>query len=187
MHVHDDIAIIKLVLAGRKEAYGLLVNRYQGYVFTLCLRYVHEREVAEEVAQDVFVKAYRNLADFRGQSKFSTWLYTIVHSTCLTQLRKRKADTILPGDEHLEPLNAGEHTVQQTESHTRKKVLNEAIGHLPEAEAEALTLYYLAEQTIDEIAIITGTTAGNVKVRLHRARQKLKGILQTARYAGELR
>ena len=69
-----------------------LVNRYQNYVFTLALRMIKNREDAEEVAQDVFIKAYRYLADFRGASKFSTWLYTIVNNTCITFLRKKKLE-----------------------------------------------------------------------------------------------
>src|SRR3954467_5276953 len=91
----DDIAVIQMVLQGQQAAYATLVERYQQYVFTLAMRYVNNRELAEELSQDVFVKAYRCLADFKGHSKFSTWLYTIVNSTCLSQLRKKKDDTVL--------------------------------------------------------------------------------------------
>ena len=75
----NDNEIISKVLDGDQQAYAVLVNRYQNYVFTLTLRIMKTREDAEEVAQDVFIKAYRSLADFRGASKFSTWLYTIVN------------------------------------------------------------------------------------------------------------
>ncbi|HJS55905.1 MAG TPA: sigma-70 family RNA polymerase sigma factor, partial [Chitinophagaceae bacterium] len=85
-----DNEIISRVLQGEQNAYAELVNRYQNYVFTLILRMIKSREDAEEVAQDVFVKAYRSLADFRGESKFSTWLYTITNTTCITFLRKKK-------------------------------------------------------------------------------------------------
>src|SRR5580700_8772213 len=90
----DDFAIIQQVLQGQHAAYAVLVGRYQSYVFTLAMRYVNNRETAEELAQDVFVKAYRYLADFKGNSKFSTWLYTIVNSTCLSHLRKKKEQSI---------------------------------------------------------------------------------------------
>src|SRR5678810_1393336 len=79
-------------LKGEQNAYAELVNRYQAYVFTLTLRMIKSREDAEEVAQDVFIKAYRSLADFRGESKFSTWLYTIANTTSITFLRKKKLD-----------------------------------------------------------------------------------------------
>ena len=85
-----DNEIISRVLKGEQNAYAELVNRYQAYVFTLTLRMIKSREDAEEVAQDVFIKAYRSLADFRGESKFSTWLYTITNTTCITFLRKKK-------------------------------------------------------------------------------------------------
>src|ERR1044071_6325497 len=89
---HNDTEIISQVLNGDQQAYALLVNRYQNYVFTLALRFTRNREDAEEVSQDIFIKAYKALADFRGASKFSTWLYTIVNTTCITFLRKKKLD-----------------------------------------------------------------------------------------------
>jgi RNA polymerase sigma factor (sigma-70 family) len=88
----NDTEIINQVLGGNQQAYALLVNRYQEYVFTLVLRIVKNREDAEEVSQDVFIKAYKNLNSFRGDSKFSTWLYTIVNNTGISFLRKRKLE-----------------------------------------------------------------------------------------------
>ena len=90
----DDIALIQIILQGQQPAYGVIVKRYESYVFTLVMRFVNNRELAEELAQDVFVKAYRYLADFKGNSKFSTWLYTIVNTTCLSHLRKKKDETV---------------------------------------------------------------------------------------------
>src|SRR5258706_12960697 len=95
----NDNEIISKVLNGDQQAYAGLVNRYQNYVFTLTLRIVKNREDAEEVAQDIFIKAYKYLADFRGASKFSTWLYTIVNNTCITFLRKKKLNILSLGNE----------------------------------------------------------------------------------------
>src|SRR3712207_2415735 len=93
MHTEPtDIEIISRVLKGDQQAYAVLVERYKNYVFTIVLRYVKSREDAEEVAQDVFVKAYRALADFKGTAKFSTWLYTVTTTTCLTFLRKNRPE-----------------------------------------------------------------------------------------------
>src|SRR5437868_15127602 len=87
-----DSDIIIQVVKGDQNAYATLVERYQNYVFTIVLRFVKSREDAEEVAQDIFIKAYRSLADFKGNSKFSTWLYTVTTTTCITFLRKKRID-----------------------------------------------------------------------------------------------
>ncbi|MBC7552684.1 MAG: RNA polymerase sigma factor [Taibaiella sp.] len=176
----DDIAVIQMVLQGNQPAYAILVSRYQGYVFTIALRYVGQRELAEELAQDVFVKAYRCLAGFKGYSKFSTWLYTIAHTTCLSYKRKKQAETLLPGEDamqHMAESLATEPQISRLEQQGQKQLIEEAISRLPAAEAEVITLYYLAGQTVEETAAITGLTAANVKVRLFRARQKLKALL----------
>ena len=96
-----DSEIISRVLQGDQPAYAELVNRYQNFVFTIALRYAGNREDAEEIAQDIFVKAYRSLADFRGASKFSTWLYTIVTTSCITFLRKKRLETQSLDDERV--------------------------------------------------------------------------------------
>jgi RNA polymerase sigma factor (sigma-70 family) len=180
----DDIAVIKLVLQGNQAAYASLVTKYRQYVFTLVMRYVTNREAAEEISQDVFVKAYRNLADFRGNSKFSTWLYTIVNTTCLSHLRNKKHNTILLSHDKMVTLTdqtgPGEQPAQTLEKKTQKQWIDNAIKHLPETDAQIITLFYQADQTVEEIGQITGLTTSNVKVRLFRARQKLKEILTPA-------
>src|SRR5882757_6948524 len=88
-----DIELIDLSLAGNQAAYADLVKRHQRFVFTLALRFAKGREDAEEITQDCFVKAYRSLAQFQGGSKFSTWLYSIVYTTAMTFLRKKRLDT----------------------------------------------------------------------------------------------
>lgn len=185
----NDIAVIEQVLQGQQSAYAMLVNKYQQYVFTLVMRYVNNREVAEELAQDVFVKAYRYLADFKGQSKFSTWLYTIVHTTCLSHLRKKPENTILTEQDKLvaisDEYSPGQQPSDVLEQKTQKHLLANAMKHLPKTDAELLTLFYQAEQSVNEIGIILGLTESNVKVRLLRARQKLKEILES-RYKNEI-
>lgn len=184
----DDFAVIQMVLQGRQAAFATLVARYQQYVFTLVMRYVHSREIAEELAQDVFIKAYNNLGSFKGESKFSTWLYTIVHTTCLSYLRKKNNSAVLLEEEKMVALHdASHHELPSTkmEQNSRKAALNNAIKQLPEADAEVLTLFYEGSQSVEEIGVITGMTIANVKVRLFRARQKLKEIVET-KYKQEL-
>jgi RNA polymerase sigma-70 factor (ECF subfamily) len=141
------------------------------------LRFVENREDAEEVAQDVFVKTYRSLADFRGESKFSTWLFTIARTTCISFLRKRKPDTLSLDNERTglqaENRESG-FRANLIEQKSRHAMLNEAIGMLGPDDSQVLTLFYKGEQTLEEIGRIMGMESNTVKVKLHRARQRLK-------------
>jgi len=179
----SDIEIISRVLKGEQSAYAELVNRYQNYVFTLTLRFIKSREDAEEVAQDIFVKAYRSLADFRGASKFSTWLYTIVNTTCITFLRKKKLDIhSLDNEKIFETVQNQDSgfNANQVEQKSKVHMVNSAINMLGADDAEVLTLFYKAEQSLEEISRILGMETNAVKVRLHRARQRLKEKMETS-------
>ena len=172
-----DNEIISRVLQGEQNAYAELVNRYRGYVFTLVLRMVKSREDAEEIAQDVFVKAYRSLADFRGESKFSTWLYTITNTTSITFLRKKKLEVHSLDNEKV--FQAADNKDSGFRANlvgqkSRVNMVNEAIAMLSPDDAEIITLFYKAEQNLEEISKILRLETNTVKVRLHRARTRLK-------------
>ena len=172
-----DNEIISRVLKGEQNAYAELVNRYQAYVFTLVLRMIKSREDAEEVAQDVFIKAYRFLADFRGESKFSTWLYTIANTTSITFLRKKKLDVhSLDNEKVFEVADSKDSGFRANlvEQKSRVNMVNEAIALLSPDDAEIITLFYKAEQNLEEISKILRLETNTVKVRLHRARTRLK-------------
>jgi RNA polymerase sigma-70 factor, ECF subfamily len=176
-----DNEIISKVLKGEQNAYAELVNRYQAYVFTLVLRMIKSREDAEEVAQDVFIKAYRSLADFRGESKFSTWLYTIANTTSITFLRKKKLDVhSLDNEKFFEVADSKDSGFRANlvEQKSRVNMVNEAITMLSPDDAEILTLFYKAEQNLEEIARILRVETNTVKVRLHRARARLKDKME---------
>lgn len=172
-----DNEIISRVLQGEQNAYAELVTRYQGYVFTLVLRMIKSREDAEEVAQDVFVKAYRSLADFRGESKFSTWLYTIANTTSITFLRKKKLEIhSLDNEKVFEAADSRASGLRAdiVEQKSRINMVNQAITMLSPDDAEIITLFYKAEQNLEEIAKILRIETNTAKVRLHRARTRLK-------------
>jgi len=174
---HHDNEIISNVLNGDQKAYALLVDRYQNYVFTLALRFTKNREDAEEVAQDIFVKAYRALGDFKGNSKFTTWLYTIANNTCITFLRKKRLEVhSLDKDGVFEVADSQDSGLRanQVEAKSRISMVNNAIAMLNPDDAEVITLFYKSEQSLDEIAQILGIEANTAKVRLHRARSRLK-------------
>ena len=173
----NDNEIISKVLSGDHAAYAVLVDRYQNYVFTLVLRMVKNREDAEEIAQDVFIKAYKYLADFRGASKFTTWLYTIVNNTSITFLRKKKLDIhSLDNEKVFEVADSRDSGMRAdlVEQKSKQAMVSKAIAMLSPDDAEIITLFYKAEQSLDEIAGILGLESNTAKVRLHRARTRLK-------------
>lgn len=176
-----DTDIIQQVLQGNQSAYATLVNRYQNFVFTIVLRYIKAREDAEEVAQDVFVKAYRSLADFKGTSKFSTWLYTITTTSCITALRKKKLEIHSLDNEKVfavaDNIDGGMRA-NEIEQKSRVSMVNKAIQLLSPEDAQIITLFYKGEQSLDEIAQALGKEVNAVKVQLHRARTRLKDKMQ---------
>lgn len=176
-----DTEIIGLVLQGDQNVYAVLVERYQNIVFTIVLRYIKSREDAEEVAQDIFIKAFRSLADFKGTAKFSTWLYTITTTTCITFLRKKRLDVQSLDNEKVfasaDNIDGGMYA-NQVEQKSRINMVNEAIRLLNPDDAQVITLFYKGEQTLEEIAQILGKEQNTVKVQLHRARGRLKDKME---------
>jgi RNA polymerase sigma factor (sigma-70 family) len=184
-----DELIIQQVLNGDRPKFAVLVERHQNYVFSLVLRFTPNREDAEEISQDVFVKAFRSLADFRGDSKFSTWLFTIARTTCLSFLRKKKLDIQSLDNERtgiqVENRESGFHA-NQVEQKSRHAMLNQAIMMLSPDDAQVLNLFYKGDQTLEEIGKIMQLESNTVKVKLHRARHRLKEKIEKY-FANEVR
>jgi RNA polymerase sigma-70 factor (ECF subfamily) len=173
----SDIDLISQVLQGDRMAYAEIIKKHQRFVFTLALRFSKCREDAEEIAQDSFIKAFRALATFKQNAKFSTWLYSIVYTTAMTFLRKKKLDTQSIDDEtsliQLEAYSS-DHTVIDVEHKSKMQFVNLAISQLSPLDAAIITLFYQGEQSLEEIAQALGMESNTVKVKLHRARQRLK-------------
>lgn len=168
--------LIQRILGGDSRAFGQLVEHYRHMVFTVCMRVLRDREDAEEAAQDAFVKAFQNLQRFAGQSKFSTWLYTIAYRCAVTRGRRRK-----PATRSLDEINAGHQPETGMAGNPQEELrhhLSRALGRLSPEDASILSLYHLEEQSVEEIVTITGLGASNVKVRLMRARRKLETVLR---------
>jgi len=176
-----DLALITAILAGQTADYAVLVKRHQRFVFTLAMRFAKNREDAEEIAQDCFVKAYRALGTFKQTSKFSTWLYTITYTTAMTFLRKKRLDTqSINDDEHvLQIANSGtDFDANTVEKKSNYAYLNQAIAMLLPDDAAIITLFYKGEQSLEEIGEALRMEPNTVKVKLHRARHRLKEKLQ---------
>jgi RNA polymerase sigma factor (sigma-70 family) len=177
----SDIELIEHTLAGNQAAYADLVKRHQRFVFTLALRFTRVREDAEEVAQDCFTKAYRSLASFQGQAKFTTWLYSIVYTTSMTFLRKKRVVTDSLDDENAyiqAESQASVYDVNTAENKSRSFYLNQAIEQLLPDDAAIITMFYKGEQSLEEIAVAMNMETNTVKVKLFRARQRLKEKLE---------
>jgi RNA polymerase sigma factor (sigma-70 family) len=180
MSLTTDQQLIEQTLKGDTSSFGKLVERYQDFVFTIAYRIMKVREEAEEVAQDSFIKAYESLNSFRGESKFSSWLYSIAYRKALDALRKNKKykaseiiDDITEGE-----VSGIEDALHYLEDEERKKAIQDCILKLSEDEATIITLYYFQDQSVREISTITGLSEDNIKVKLYRSRKKLFGFLK---------
>lgn len=180
MSTLEDQHYINLVIQGDSNSFAVLVNRYKDMIFTLALKMVKNREEAEEVAQDTFIKIYNSLSKFKGDSKFSTWTYKIAYNTCLDRLKKnKKEDLNISIDEfssHL--IKTMDTALSALEDKERKQTIQKCLNLLPGDESFLLTLFYFEDQNLEEIGKVMNISANNVKVKLFRSRQKLAVILR---------
>ncbi|HET6543105.1 MAG TPA: sigma-70 family RNA polymerase sigma factor [Chryseolinea sp.] len=166
---------IERILAGEQHLYAEMVDKYKSYAYTIAQKILQNRPDAEEATQDAFIKAYHHLKGFNQQSKFSTWLYRIVFNTAISYKRRSKQQFQSLENTFVEYRGEGEGMLEKTD---RKKFLNLAMAKLNEADRTALSLFYLQEFSLEEIAEITGMPANTAKVRIHRARLRLADELK---------
>lgn len=183
----NDQYYIAKVLNGDPQAYTFLVNKYKDMVFTLAVRMLRNNEEAEEVAQDAFVKAYAKLNKFKGDSKFSTWLYKVVYNTSLDKLKKLKKDALVVPIENVteRSLHTIDNALEQMQNKERTVAIQQCIALLSADERALLTLFYFDEMSLKEIAEVTATSVNNLKVKLFRSRKKLAAIIE-AKVAPEI-
>ena len=180
MEYKKDIFYIEQVLEGNINAFSHLVDLHKDKAFNLALRIAGNREEAEEIAQDAFLKAYRSLGKFKRHSSFSTWLYRIVYNTSISLVRTRKKG-ILSVDEFPADVidflsySSNEH---EAENEYRNSLVNFALQKISEDERALVSLYYYDDLKIEEISDITGISRQNIKVKLFRARQKMMEIIE---------
>ncbi|MFC2116094.1 RNA polymerase sigma factor [Bacteroidota bacterium] len=180
VELEQDNIYIKSVLDGDRNAFAYLVDKYKTMVFSLALRITKNREEAEEIAQEAFIKAFQSLKSYQGKAKFSSWLYRIVYNTGISHIRKLEQGT-LPIDETNVPESLYVESKKNYESLSeaeRKKYLEMALDSLGEDERVIIVLYYYEERDIEEIAGIAGITKTNTKVKLFRARKKMLMVLE---------
>lgn len=180
MSQKEDQHYIEAVISGDTRAYSVLVDRYKHMVFTLAAKILKNHEEAEEVAQDVFVKAYTALNKFKGDSKFSTWLYKIAYYRSLDILKKQKRSlqtSSIDSDTEYH-LSSMENALDGMEANEKKVAIKGAIDELPNDDGIVITLHYFEELSLKEIADIMNLEANTVKVRLFRSRKRLAELLK---------
>lgn len=180
MTINDDQYIINQILGGDTQAFSVLVDRYKDLVFTLALRMLKHREEAEEVSQDVFIKVYKSLHKFKGDSKLSTWVYKVTYNTCLDAIKKhkRKHKEVQIDKYDAYDIAFVDDALERLEKVDRENTIHACIDALASDDSFILTLYYFKELSLEEIAKITGLKTNNVKVKLHRARKRLAAVLK---------
>lgn len=176
----NDQHYINLIINGDTTAFNVLVDRYKDLVFTLTLRMLKNREEAEEVSQDTFIKAYKSLNRFKGDSKFSTWIYKIAYNTSLDRLKMNKKflNNVVINEFTEHQLKTIDNALDNLENKEREQAIQDCIALLPSDDGFLLTLYYFEEQSLEEISKAMGLTPNNIKVKLFRSRKKLASILK---------
>jgi RNA polymerase sigma-70 factor, ECF subfamily len=175
----EDAAVVELVRAGDTEAFSRLVRRYHGKVFQLCYGYLGATDRAEDAAQESFIKAFRRLAQFRGDAAFSTWLYRLTANHCLDLLRSRTRQKTDSWDQMLETQGERAEALLQPPpapeelSEDLKTAVTAALAELKPEYRTILTLREMQELSYEEMAAVLDTSLDSVKARLRRARQQL--------------
>ena len=187
MELYTDTYYIQRIQAGDVACFACLLDKYSRPIHSLILKVVQNQEEAEELAQDTFMKVFKNLASFKGDCSFSTWIYRIAYNTAVSETRRRKREWAcidqarlanLP-DSEAERMDAWEGRQEYLDALTR------AVGELEPEERALVTLFYYEEYSVSECAGITQMSESNIKVRLHRIRKKLYILVNTQLHGSE--
>lgn len=184
----SDEELIPLILSGQQQAFTVIMQRNERLLRFVLNRYLTDEEAVKEVIQDTFLRAYRFLADFRSESKFSTWLTRIAVSLAISRLRARRYAAWESWEDYKaarpdEAYDGGAFM----EKEEAMRMLRQAVSRLTPHDATALELFYFREQSIEEISHLTGWTVSNIKSRLCRARQRLQTALEKTEFAAAYR
>ncbi len=167
-----DIELLARTAAGDANAFSMLVRRHQGNVFTLAYRFSRDRQDAEELAQEIFLKVWRHARTFKGRAAFSTWLYRLAVNTCLNHRQKKKnsPESVMLPDDLADMAGSADSGRIARE---RQKLLEQAMSTLPARQKMALILAYFERKSYEQIAAVMEVSVSAVETLLFRARQNL--------------
>jgi len=190
---HTDQEVVALAKEGRDEAYRELIRRYERPVFSLIFRMVRNRELAEDLCQETFIKVLNAVQSYRPEYKFSSWVFKIANNAAIDHLRKRELDTLsLEGSPHadtpelveataLQISERGENQLQEVENRELGGTIEIAIGNLRPEYRSCILLRHVEGRSYEEIAEILNLPLGTVKTYIHRARNELRVSLKDLR------
>ncbi|MBP1615332.1 MAG: putative polymerase sigma factor [Bacteroidetes bacterium] len=175
MEAKDETQYIQRILDGETELYAVLLDRYNRPIYSLIVQMVSCPEDAEELVQDTFLKAFRSLGNYKGESRFSTWLYRIAYNITISFTRKKRQEFLYLEDSTINnvPDEKAEEILCPTDDEERITALIQAIELLNAEEKAVITLFYYEQKSIEEVGEVLDLTVSNVKVKLHRIRKKI--------------
>jgi len=176
----EEEVYINRIKNGDLAPYTFIVDKYKHMAYTIALKILCNIEDAQDVAQESFIKAYQQIQQFEGRSKFSTWLYTIVYRTAISKSKENRIETVSISNSINENYSqdGGTPQLEQLQLKDEQRLVKQAIQRLPKTEALLVTLFYMNENSVSEIHEITGLSLANIKIKLFRARKKLERELQ---------
>ncbi|HEX6164813.1 MAG TPA: RNA polymerase sigma factor [Vicinamibacterales bacterium] len=173
----DDKALAAEAAGGNRDAFDVIVERHRRSVYQVCYRFVHNHEDASDLAQDAFVRAWRGMRTFKGQSALSTWLYRIAVNVCLNRVSAKTPQTeTIESAEHFEDVRI-EGAQRAMIREERAVAVRKAIAHLPEKQRATLILRTYHDMSHQQIADVLGSSVGAVKANFFHALANLKKIL----------
>jgi RNA polymerase sigma-70 factor (ECF subfamily) len=170
----EDRILLERFRSGDARAFESLVRRHERAIFLLAVRFVSDAEEARDVAQRAFVQAYQQLAAFRGEASFRTWIYRIASNLALDALRKRGREARLAEEASVQPVEPARDRLAQLEEHER---LRQAVRLLPPKQRLVVELRVFEELTFREVAEVVGSSEDAAKVNFHHAVRRLRALL----------
>jgi RNA polymerase sigma-70 factor, ECF subfamily len=185
----SDLCLVRRAQSGHRGAFDLLVRKYQSKVLSVARRYARHPQLAEDIAQETLIRAYRGLAQFRGESSFYTWLYRITVNSARSEIAARQRDRGMVSLEGAQGASIEEHSIYLTDANTPeltavadeiRDAVNTALDCLPSEQRRAIALREIEGLSYEEIAVATDTPLGTVRSRIFRAREAIDEHLRTA-------
>ena len=161
--------------SNRERGFKMLMDSFQVPIYNYIRRLVISHEDAEDVLQEVFIRVFRHIDQFREESSLSTWIYRIAYNTAISELRRKRQEFVAIEESQISNVSEEEVSEMLGRTSTTEQLdkLEAALEQLPPDERALILLFYMKEKTVDELTVITGLGASNIKVKLHRIRKKL--------------